>query len=280
MSVMTDGTRTLATARFIGVDLGWTSGATGLSCLEWNGQTLHIRAMTCELAIANILAWIESQLDEGSEKAALNATVIAVDAPTLIPNATGMRVPDRLAHKYFRRYHAGCYPANLGRPFAQRTVDFGLKLESMGFRHQPHLAKPQSPGRYQLEVFPHAAIIHLFQLNQILKYKKGRLAERRTELLRLRKLMRSHLPQLTPALCLPESTLLPPAESSSTRIDLPDIPAGGRALKAIEDQVDSLICAYVAAHWWYWGQSKNWILGDRTTGYIVVPTPFGRLGVD
>jgi predicted RNase H-like nuclease len=29
--------------------------------------------------------------------------LIAVDAPTLIPNATGARVPDRLTHKYFGR---------------------------------------------------------------------------------------------------------------------------------------------------------------------------------
>jgi predicted RNase H-like nuclease len=43
------------------------------------------------------------------------------------------------------------------------------------------------------------------------------------------------------------------------------------ALKAVEDQLDSLICAYVAAHWWYWGLERNWVLGDTTTGYIVVP---------
>lgn len=49
----------------------------------------------------------------------------AVDAPTIIPNATGMRLPDKLSHKHFGRYHAGCYPANLNRPFAQNTVAFG-----------------------------------------------------------------------------------------------------------------------------------------------------------
>jgi len=232
------------------------------------------------MAIADIFDWIQVQLDEEGKQTAARPTVIAVDAPTIIPNEKGMRLPDRLAHRYFHRYHAGCYPANLGRPFAARTLKFGQRLESMGFVHQPDLDSPQSSGRYQLEVFPHAAIIHLFQLDRILKYKKGRLAERRAELLRLRNLMRSHLPYLAPPLCLPTPSDSQSGAIGSSGLDLPNIPFGGRALKAVEDQLDSLICAYVAAHWWYWSKEKNWVLGDRTAGYIVVPTPFGRLGMD
>ncbi|MEM8545413.1 MAG: hypothetical protein AAGF66_15655 [Cyanobacteria bacterium P01_H01_bin.119] len=44
-------------------------------------------------------------------------------------------------------------------------------------------------------------------------------------------------------------------------------------MKALEDKLDSLVCAYVAAHWWYWGTEKNWVLGDRDRGYIIVPAP-------
>lgn len=49
------------------------------------------------------------------------------------------------------------------------------------------------------------------------------------------------------------------------------IPNTSAALKAVEDRLDSLIYAYIAAHWWYWGLECNWLLGDRTTGYIIVP---------
>jgi len=55
--------------------------------------------------------------------------------------------------------------------------------------------------------------------------------------------------------------------------EIPDIPTKGADLKAVEDQLDALICAYVAAHWWYWGLARNWVLGDREAGYIVVPAP-------
>ena len=100
--------------------------------------------------------------------------------------------------------------------------------------------------------------MHLFGLTRILKYKKGKLSDRRLELIKLRQYILNDLPHREPTLNLSS---------------LPEIPTTGTALKAIEDQLDSLICAYVAAHWWYWGSDRNWVLGDTTTGYIVVPAP-------
>lgn len=237
--------------KFLGIDFGWSSSPSGLCCLNWRDGKLELCDLRRETLIEDILLWVDRQVP------APDSGVIAVDAPTIIPNQTGMRVPDRLAHQYFGRYHAGCYPANLGRPFAQRTVMFGLSLEQRGFDHAPKIAA-QQPGRYQIEVFPHPAMIHLFGLNQILKYKKGTLADRIPELARLRQLILERLPNLTPSLNLQT---------------LPPIPSKGTELKALEDQLDSLICAYVAAHWWYWGSKKNWTLGDRASGYLIVPAP-------
>jgi predicted RNase H-like nuclease len=53
-----------------------------------------------------------------------------------------------------------------------------------------------------------------------------------------------------------------------------EIPTTGAALKATEDKLDSLICAYVAAYWWYWGEQRNLVLGDCTTGYIIIPKEY------
>lgn len=236
--------------KFVGIDFGWRSQPSGLCCLEWDGGLQWV-ALERLQAIDEILAWVDQHIRSDQDG------IVAVDAPTLIPNATGMRLCDRLAHKHFGRYHAGCYPANLGSPFAERTLALGLSLEARGFAHAPVLEARQA-GRHQIEVFPHPAIVTLFRLDRIIKYKKGRLAERQAELGRLRQHILTDLPNLEPSLKL-----------ATTR--LPDIPSQGNALKALEDQLDSLICAYVAAHWWYWGVQRNWVLGDRTTGYIVVP---------
>lgn len=245
--------------KFVGIDFGWRSQPSGLCCLDWQANQLHLVALQRLTEMDDILVWVEGAIAPGE------SGVIAVDAPTLIPNATGMRLPDRLTHRYFGRYHAGSYPANLGSPFAQRTLELGLQLEERGFVHAP-VIQPQQPGRFQIEVFPHPAIVHLFQLDRILKYKKGKVGDRRPELARLRHYILTCLPTLEPSLSIHPD-------------QLPDIPQTGTALKALEDQLDSLICAYVAAHWWYWGLERNWVLGGTdadppdfyATGYIVVP---------
>ena len=239
--------------KFLGIDLGWQSGPSGLCRLDWRDGELLLQDLQRKVLIADILDWVERSIPAGESGA------IAVDAPTLIPNQTGMRLPDRLTHKYFGKYHAGCYPANLNRPFAERIVQFGLSLEARGFNHAPEI-EPRRLGRYQIEVFPHPATIQLFGLERILKYKKGKLADRRSELTKLKDYILTVLPNLDPPLIIPADAI-------------PPIPTKGNALKAIEDQLDSLICAYVAAHWWCWGEARNWVLGDLASGYIVAPMP-------
>jgi predicted RNase H-like nuclease len=238
--------------KFLGIDLGWSTGASGLCCLGWQDDRLSILDLHHAQGATACLAWVDRWAPEPEP------AVIAVDAPTLIPNQTGMRLADRLTHQHFRKYHAGSYPANLSRPFASHTIGFGLSLEQRGFHHAPMIVSRQ-PGRYQIEVFPHPAMVHLFGLSQIIKYKKGSLADRRAGLAQLRTYLSIVLPTLTPALVIDR--------------ELPPIPERGVALKAVEDQLDSLVCAYVAAHWWYWGDDRNWVLGSLADGYIVVPAP-------
>ncbi len=235
---------------FIGIDFGWRTGPSGLAALRLQGSVLTLLDLTRLLEPEAILAWVDQVVGDGP-------ALIAVDAPTLIPNATGMRVPDKLTHSYFGRYHAGCYPANLGRPFAERTVALGLALEARGYGHADQI-NPQVLGRFQIECFPHPALVRLFDLPLILKYKKGPLARRQLELARYRDLLLDQLPKHIPCLHL---------------TDLPPIPATGAAFKDLEDQLDGLVCAYIGAYWWYWGLERNQVLGDRQTGYIVVPSP-------
>lgn len=237
---------------FLGIDLGWQTGPTGVCCLILETQSLSLVTLDRVATHGDVLAWIAVQAPGDTP------AMVAVDAPTIIPNPTGMRQPDRLAHQYFGKYHAGCYPANQASAFAPQLIDFSQALTQQGFAHAPTLT-PQQPGRYQIEFFPHPAMVHLFGLSRILKYKKGRVAQRRQELMRLRSLILEHLPRHTPSLAIK---------------DLPAIPPGGAALKAVEDQLDSIICAYGAAHWWYWGARRNQVLGSLEQGYIVVPTRY------
>ncbi len=240
--------------KFIGVDFGWSSGASGMCCLEWCNSSLEILDITTVLEIGDILTWIDQRISPHVPG------MIAVDAPTIINNQTGMRLPDKLTHKHFGRYHAGCYPANLGLAFASRTTGFSQSLLNRNFNHAPTI-KPQRLGRYQIEVFPHPATINLFGLERIIKYKKGRIGDRRRELNKLRNYIVHILPKLEPAISLDTLKQIPAIAEKQT----------GKELKAIEDQLDSILCAYVAAHWWYWGAAKNMVLGNLDTGFIIIP---------
>ncbi len=251
--------------KFIGIDLGWSSGASGLCCLTWQNNQLELIECDRQQSLNDILTWIDTQVSP------TEPAIVAVDAPTIIANLTGMREADKLTHKHFGRYHAGCYPANLSRPFAQKTLEFGLCLEARGFVHAP-IIETQKLGRYQIEVFPHPATINLFKLDKIIKYKKGKLAERQLELMKLCQYIIDILPNLEPSLNLEKiQTKNPRSEAFICGSNLPEIPTSVATLKALEDQLDALLCAYIGAHWWYWGRERNLVLGDRTTGYIVIP---------
>lgn len=236
--------------RFIGVDFGWQSQPAGLAVVDWEDSALHVRELDRVAEPAQAADWIAA-------RTAGRPAGVAVDAPLVIPNATGMREADRLTHVLYGKRHAGCYPANLGRPFAARVLAFSRALADLGFAHGVALA-PGAPARFQIEVYPHAAAIELFRLDRILRYKKGRVADRKAELARFRGLLLTELPRNDPPVRL---------------VSLPPVPETGPRLKELEDQLDALLCAYIAAHWWCWGRTRNRLLGSRAEGYIVVPAP-------
>ena len=239
---------------FIGIDLGWFGKPTGLAAIRSRGQSFVLEAVDRIAEPPAILQWIAAQ-SVGAE-----SVVLGVDAPLVICNATGIRPAERLLNADFHRYHAGCHPANLGRPFAASVLAFSRALEKDGYRHGPGIQARQT-GRFQIEVHPHSASVQLFDLPRIVKYKRGRRAERARELLRFRSLISTRLPEL----CLP-------LELS----ELPSIPPTGD-LKPAEDRIDAVLCAYIAAHWWCWGRARNRVYGARHDGYLVVPDRYPAL---
>jgi predicted RNase H-like nuclease len=233
---------------FLGVDLGWVNGATGLAALEFRGESLRLKALGLAADHPEVLRWIRDQAADGP-------AMIAIDAPTIIRNATGQRPGERLLNAALRCYGLNCHPANLGRPFAWKTTQFSLALESEGFRHADSL-EPRRPGRYQIEVFPHASIVRFFGLDYRLKYKKGSVAERVVQLRRLRRFL-YRLKDANPPCILK---------------NLPEVPAGGIARKHVEEQLDAIICAYTGAHYWFWGHERNTVFGDAEAGFLVIPS--------
>jgi predicted RNase H-like nuclease len=211
---------------FLGIDLGWVSQPTGLARLTQIADGFAIASLDRRATHREVVAWIDQEAGSGP-------AMLAIDAPLVIPNSTGIRACERAVNAEFRRHHAGCHAANQGRPFYRPISAFVSSLESRGFQHAAEIV-PGVPGRYMIEVHPHAATVGVFGLDRIIKYKKGRVGERARELGRYRELL-----------------------GRLFAGEMPSIPATGRAVKAVEDQLDALFAAWIGAHWWRHGMDGS-----------------------
>ncbi len=113
-----------------------------------------------------------------------------------------------------------------------------------------------------LEVYPHPAIVELFQLPSIIKYKKGKAAQRchgQQELQRRIGELSHFSPPLTttPKLC--------------EFLEIKTESLRGAGLKGNEDKLDAIVCAYIAFYYWFWGAERTQLFGDVKHGYIIVP---------
>jgi pyridoxamine 5'-phosphate oxidase len=237
------------------LEAGGESKPSGLATLEWDGRTLRLMQLDCLIEPDHIIQW-------ASDAAGINA-VIGIDAPTVVPSkvpgevpdAGALRPADRLARSLYGKYSAGPSPGNLLPAVWNRTTRLSSSLAARQFLHGDRLI-PQTDGRHQIEVHCPAASVQLFLLARMVRYRRGTLAERREGLRLLRGLMLDHFPRLFPRLALDA---------------LPEVPETPAEVRVLEHRLDSVMSAYVAAHWWYWGRERNEVLGDAATGYIVVP---------
>ena len=180
-----------------------------------------------------------------------SSVFVTMDAPIVCPNRTGTRPVDRLTHRMFHREHAACHPANSTKcPRPPRVA--GL-LKSHGFRIGWGTAKGK---KTVAEVYPHPAMVRMFGIPRIVKYKKGRVVGRRKEFRRLQGLLRRCLRRNFPKLQMDLETTALLRERWS---------------KPVEDQTDALFCALIGLrHWMHQGR-KSEVIGDKKTGFILLP---------
>jgi predicted RNase H-like nuclease len=116
--------------RFVGVDLGWYGKPSGLASIGLEDGALHLRAIERLESLDEIFDWIRNESGSGS-------AVVAVDAPLVIRNLTGIRGAERDLNLDFRRFHAGCHAANLGRPFCREGDCIQPAAGGSGVRARP-----------------------------------------------------------------------------------------------------------------------------------------------
>ena len=241
----------------IGVDWAWSDRhESGVAILRWDGAALTFQAAEAITTLEEIAARIRA-LD--------GSWCIAIDAPLIVRNQSGRRPVDGLISARYHRFHAGAYPANLRLLGGKvRGGDLVRQLQGDGLRMAggPERAA-QVADRWAFETYPHAEMVEVFGLPRIFKYKRGRVAAKRKGLLALMQCFRERFPDLEPPLALSA----PLRDLLSTDPDL----LRGRALKRHEDLLDAVFCAYLAAYAWYWGSARSRVLGDQSSGEVILP---------
>ncbi len=238
---------------YVGVDLAWGERKpTGVAVLDADGRLQHVSAQTTDETIEAALApYIQGRC------------LVGIDASLVVRNATGNRPCEAELNRDFARFDAGAHPSNTGkREFADGTR--GARLATrLGLDIDPD----SRARRRAIEVYPHPATVALFRLGRTLKYKNrtGRpLALLRSELLRLTALLEG-LASATPPLRLDGNddwkALVALVEGAERKADL----------RRAEDQVDAVVCAYVAM-FADRRPADTTTYGDLATGYIVTPT--------
>lgn len=238
---------------FVGVDLAWGErNRTGIAVLDDAGRLVHVSSVRADEEILDVVA-----------PYVVGPCVVAFDAPIVVRNPTGNRPAEAALNRDFARFDAGAHPANTGRAEFRTTPRAARLAAALGLDVNPRSRR----RRRAIEVYPHPATVALFRLGRTLKYKDraGRdLESMRAALLALA----GHLEGLAAA----DPPMDVRAAGSGWEALVADVAAaaGKGELRLAEDQVDAVVCAYVAL---LAGRRPASLVtyGDLETGYIVTP---------
>jgi predicted RNase H-like nuclease len=239
--------------RLVGIDLAWgTKAQTGLAVLDAAGDLLDVTDASTDDDIA---LWMNTY--------APGACVVAIDAPIIVTNPAGARDCERQLTHHFGRHHAGTHPTNTTNALFAGGATRALRLATrLGLDVNPY----STTSRRALEVFPHSAVVALFELPYILRYKPkhGRtftlLQAETTQLLDHLEMLHDASPPLRLTANARWRAICTTVHNATTKA----------ALRRVEDRIDAVVCAYVALLA-ACSPERLHIFGDVTSGYIATP---------
>lgn len=230
-------------ATILGIDLAWgEKNPDGLAVMDCDPGGARLVGVARSQGDAALMEWIGGHCDDS------RPCVAAIDAPIICPNESGSRPVDRLMHVHFHRQHAGCYPAN--RQLCPRPHRIGELLRERRFDLTADLAS----ARIAFEVYPHPAMVRFCKLDQIVRYKRGPVAQRRIEFARLQRLVVGICERFR-------------VETSAVR-EVFSAPWS----KSAEDQIDAIICTLIGLNHWQSRGIASQVLGDSKTGLLIIPS--------
>lgn len=238
--------------RFLGLDLGWTPrDSSGGVVLEAGDGGVRMVAADTLRAHEDVLRWVTRNRGRAG-------CILVVNAPIIVRNMSGARPCDKLLQEHFARFKIDEVANNIVSASHPRTMGSGLMR--MGFD-----ADPAAEGDRIVETHTPSAQIMLFGLERPVRMKAGPIGGRKEAVARLRELVEEVFMQTEPVL-LPSPEL-----DRIMSAHLPDL--NGTRIGELEERMEALICAWIAAWLGVRGPGACAFLGDLERGYILLPDP-------
>jgi predicted RNase H-like nuclease len=156
---------------FTGFDSAWGAGNTGAICdlvLKEDGELLLQEDQP-------IAANWDQAVDHAGRFPDATIHIWAIDQPICVVNESGCRpVEADLARALMAGFGCGAHSSNLSNPcwgWGARIWNLLRELAANGYRHNPMAVPQAKDGQYFFECYLHPAIVGLFDLDRILKYK-------------------------------------------------------------------------------------------------------------
>ncbi|WEO76260.1 DUF429 domain-containing protein [Cryobacterium sp. SO2] len=262
--------------RFLGVDLAWAEGTaakpaneSGLACIDETGQVIDAGWAR---GIDDVVDWIQSLVEPGA--------VLAIDAPLVVNNPTGMRVCERETGSRYGRWHVSANASNQALP-RLGGVSLRRRLEERGWTYTDGL-DPVEPGAASFfECYPYTTLVGAAEFgydDKRPRYKRMGSAlpivDRRAARAVVCDDLIERMWRLTDA--------APPLdlsthEATDTLVTEPT-PLTDTAYKHREDLIDALLSAWTASLWHRHGTARSQVLGasdplvvDGRRGTIIAP---------
>lgn len=244
---------------FIGFDSAWTNNlkAPGAICASGiqGGRTVawySPRLASFDAALEFIRAVRSSD----------GVTLIALDQPTLVPNAESMRPVERAAASVVGWLGGGVQAAHTGKigMFCAKSPIWQF-LKDLGAFEDPEQARTATAGTFLMEVFPALALPSIDESFAVRlgapKYNPGNGKQfKPDDWIRVTKAV----------------------ETESRGLGCPELAdwcceAGklAKPKKADQDRLDAGICLAIALRWRLRPRKDSILLGDLLTGYMVTP---------
>jgi predicted RNase H-like nuclease len=252
---------------YLGIDLAWGEGSatkaaneTGLAAIDSNGT---IVAAGWARGIDAVVEWVTSTVEEWSPRTQNTGCIIGVDAPVVIPNATGMRLAERQVGMGYGRWKVAANPSNMAMGW-KGGLALRHRLEALGFVHVDGREPAQTGARSFFECYPYTTLVGMTELGydtERPRYKRLDRSLPAAEARAARAAACDELIRRMVALDVATPPLLLTSHPLTEWLTAEPSPLLDGPYKHREDLLDAVLCAWTASIWHRHGDTRVQVLG-------------------